>query len=382
MHRLLSTLDDSIRRARIPREVPFLRAERALLFARLGESDAARREVIALRALPAVQSSPVLNAWLWLTEGLADYYENLGHRAHDRVHRALALAISLKAVQVQALAAAWLAHMAFRAHDHAATAVHVATALRLAAPDHHAARSRACLVTAGAYHYAGREDLAQPWYQQARTHAAQEGDGSALSSIMYNMAALRVMEVRLTECFGRADALKAKRAKLGTESSQLLDESVRTRALSHYQPMQRALILVAHHDYGAALALYDEHLAGAMAEGLSCSECLFEADRARCLLELGRGVEALAAARQADTAFMSATEPEEKAIAHAELADVFERLGLPDVAQRQRDAAQRELAVYHGQCQTLLQAFDAQQLNALPMEPQRRSAAPGATDRG
>jgi tetratricopeptide (TPR) repeat protein len=372
MHRLLSSLDDSIRRARIPREVPFLRAERALLYARLGECDSARREVVALRALPAVQSSPVLNAWLWLTEGLADYYENVGHRAHDRVNRALALAVSLKAVRVQALAAAWLAHMAFRAHDHAATAVHVATALRLAAADHHAARSRACLVTAGAYHYAGREDLAQPWYQQARSHAMQEGDGSALSSVMYNMAALRVMEVRLTERFGTADALKAKRAKLGTESSQMLDETVRTRALSHYQPMQRALILVAHHDYGAALELYDAHLALALAEGLSCTECLFEADRARCLLELGRGVEALAAARQADTAFMSATEPEEQAIAHAELADVFERLGLPDVALRGIALAQRQLTHYRAQCQQLLEALDAQQLDAVRTEPQRR----------
>lgn len=372
MHRLLSTLDDAIRRARIPREVPFLRAERALLYARLGECDSARREVVALRALPAVQSSPVLNAWLWLAEGLADYYENLGHRARDRVHRALALAVSLRSLPAQALASAWLAHMEFRAHDHAATAAHVATALRLAASDHHAARVRACLVTAGAYHYAGREDLAQPWYQQARTHATQEGDGTALSSIMYNMAALRVMEVRLTERFGTADALKAKRAKLGTESSQLLDESVRTRALSHYQPMQRALILVAHHDYGAALALYDEHLASALVEGLTCSECLFEADRARCLLELGRGDEALVAARQADTAFMSATEPEEQAIAHDELADVFARLGLPDVAQRHREAAQQQLATYRAQCQGLLQAFDAQQLDTVRQAPQRR----------
>jgi tetratricopeptide (TPR) repeat protein len=372
MHRLLSTLDDAIRRGRIPREVPFLRAERALLYARLGETDSARREVAALRALPAVQSSPVLNAWLWLAEGLADYYENLGHRAHDRVNRAHALAVSLRSVPVQALAAAWLAHMAFRAHDHAATAAHVATALRLASPEHHAARARACLVTAGAYHYAGREDRAQPWYQQARSHATQEGDGTALSSIMYNMAALRVMEVRLAESFGTPDALKAKRAKLGTESSQLLDESVRTRALSHYQPMQRALILVAHHEFAAALALYDAHLAAALAEGLTCSECLFEADRARCLLALGRGDEALTAARRADTAFLSATEPEEQAVAHAELADAFAQLGLPDVAQRHREAAQHHLATYRGQCESLLLAFDAQPLDAHRQAPQRR----------
>ncbi|MEY8875921.1 MAG: hypothetical protein AB9M60_05395, partial [Leptothrix sp. (in: b-proteobacteria)] len=160
MSRLLTALDEAIASARIPREVPFLRAERAVMRAKLGEPAFARAEIEALRAMPAAATGPVLSAWLWLAEGLVDYHETPGLRARDRVHRALALAASLKAHRLHALAAAWLAHMDFRAHDHVATAQHLATALRMAAPDHHAARSRACVVAAGAYHYAGREDLA------------------------------------------------------------------------------------------------------------------------------------------------------------------------------------------------------------------------------
>lgn len=369
MHRLLSSLDEAIARGRIPREVPFLRAERAVVYARLGELELARREVTALRVLSEAQTSPALNAWLWLAEGLADYYENLNLRARDRVHRAMALAASLKAARVHALAAAWLAHMNFRVHDYAATVQHLSTALQMAEADHHAARSRACIVVAGAYHYAGREDLAQPWYTQARFHAASEGDGAALSSVMYNMAALRVMEVRLTERFGEADELKAKRAMLGTESSRFLDESVRTKALSNHPPIQRALILTAHGEFATALDLYEHHLADALAEGLTGSECLFQADRAWCLLELGRGEAALSAARLAESAFHYATEPEEQAIAHALLSMVFGHLGLRAVARGHVDAAQQMHAVYQSHCRTLLQAIDAAQLETLRLVP-------------
>jgi len=369
MYRLLTSLEEAIALGRIPGEVPFLRAERAVVHARLGELELARREVAILRGLSETQTSPALNAWLWLAEGLADYYENLSLRARDRVHRAMALAASLKSARVHALAAAWLAHMSFRVHDYTATVQHLGTALRMAAAEHHAARSRACIVVAGVYHYAGREDLAQPWYLQARTHAATEGDGAALSSIMYNMAALRVMGVRLAERFGAADELKAKRARLGTESSLFLYQSVRTKALSNHPPIQRALILTAHGEFAEALGLYEHHLTEALAEGLTGSECLFQADRAWCLLELGRSDEALSAARLADSAFLYATEPEEEAIAHALLSMVFERLGLPDVALVHADAAQRMHGVYQAHCRTLLQAMDAAQLETLRLGP-------------
>jgi tetratricopeptide (TPR) repeat protein len=369
MHRLLSSLEEAIAQGRIPREVPFLRAERAVLYARLGELNLARSEVTILRGLSETQTSPVLNAWLWLAEGLADYYENLSLRARDRVHRAMALAGSLKAGRVHALAAAWLAHMNFRVHDYTATVQHLTTALRMAAANHHAARSRACIVAAGAYHYAGREDLAQPWYMQARTHASTEGDGAALSSVMYNMAALRVMEVRLAERFGGADEIKAKRAKLGTESSRFLDQSVRTKALGSHSPMQRALILTAHGEYAEALELYEHYLAEALAEGLTGSECLFQADKAWCLLELGQGDAALVAARLAESAFHYATEPEEQAIAHSLLSMVFGRLGLHEVSLGHAEAAQRMHGVYVSRCNTLLQAMDAAQLESLRLGP-------------
>ncbi|HNG82635.1 MAG TPA: hypothetical protein PLW24_24400, partial [Burkholderiaceae bacterium] len=141
--RLLRTLDDAIQQGRIARELPFLRAERSVVLARLGELDQARCEVAALRTLPQTSANGVLNAWLWLAEGLIDLHESYSDRARDRVHRALALARSVRAPRIQALAAAWLAHLDFRAQDDAAAVEHARLALQLAASDHHSARSRA-----------------------------------------------------------------------------------------------------------------------------------------------------------------------------------------------------------------------------------------------
>jgi len=359
MQRLLDRLEYGIAYGRIPREIPFLRAERAVMLVRMGEIEPARRDIAALRALTDAQTNSALNAWLWLAEGLADFFENLGDGARDRVLRAYALASSAKAPRIQALSAAWAAHLDFRAQDHAATIEHLRAALKLAQPEHYSARARAAVVLAGAYHFADREDLAQPWYVRARAEAASEGDGVTLSSITYNMAALRVMQARLSEMFGELDEQTTRRALIGAETSSSVDRSVRARALGAHSMMQRAQIMAASGRYADALALYDQQLPQALAEGLAISECLFQADRASCLLHLGRGDEALQAARTAATALSWSTEVEERAITHALLARVFGPLGLGDLAVTHARDGQVELQRHHQRCDALLQMLQA-----------------------
>lgn len=379
--RLLRTLNDAIRQGRIARELPFLRAERSVVLARLGELELARQEVAALRSLPESTSNGVLHAWLWLAEGLIDFHENLGARGRDRVHRSMALARSVRAPRIQALAAAWLAHLDFRDQNDASAIEHARLALQLASPDHHGARSRACILIAGIYHFTGHEELALPWYNQVRLHATQEGDGASLTSIAYNMAALRVSAVRLAALFGKHDSLAAKRARLGTESSMFLDQTIRNRALNHHSPMQQAQILLVHQEFAAALALYDRHLTEALAQGLDSSQCLFEADRAWCLLELGRSDEALAAARLADSAFIGATEPEEQTIAHGVLAQVYSRLGLPDQGERHELAAAATYQRLQTRWHRLLELCAAAQLEAIPGALARQGSSPDRAGR-
>jgi tetratricopeptide (TPR) repeat protein len=376
MQRLLERLEYGIANGRIPREIPFLRAERSVLLVRMGEIERARREISSLRALPDAQTNQALNAWLWLAEGLADFFENLGSGARDRVLRAYALATAAKAPRIQALSAAWVAHLDFRAQDHAATLEHLRASLKLAQPDHHSARSRAALVLAGAYQFADREDLAQPRYVRARAEASLEGDGVTLSSITYNMAALRVMQARLAEMFGELDESTTRRAMIGAESSSFLDRSVRTRALGSTSLMQRAQILAASGRHADALSIYEQQLPLALAEGLGFSECLFQADRASCLLHLGRSDEALHFARHADTALAWSTEVEERAITHALLARVFAPLGLAAQATAHAEKSQIELARHRQRCEALLQMLQTAGFESwLPERAQRTARA-------
>ena len=359
VNRLLQTLDDAIAQRRNAREVAFLRAERAVVLARLGEFDLVRPEVAHLRAGDQVRQHPSLEPWLWLAEGLADFYADLAGRAHGHVRRALALARTTRSARVLPLAAAWLAHLDFHARDDASAVEHLVLALDTAPADHHGARSRLCLVAAGMLHYAGAEAQAQPWYSQARIHAQAEGDGAALSSIMYNMALLRVVDVRLSAAFGmHHDEAALRRALIGTESSIYLDRSVSTRALSHHPPMQRAQLMVVSGQPAEALALYESHMAQAVAEGLTSSECVFLADQAWCLVELGRGEAALARARAAESAFLTATEPEDRALAHATLARVYARLGLGAVAAEQESRAECSLRIYQRRAEALRALMD------------------------
>lgn len=359
MQRLLERLEYGVAHGRIPREIPFLRAERAVLLVRMGEIERARLEISALRALPDAQTNQALNAWLWLAEGLADFFENLDRGARDRVLRAYALAGAAKAPRIQALSAAWAAHLDFREQDHAAAIEHLRASLKLAQPEHCSARSRAALVLAGAYHFADREDLAQPWYVRARAEASIEGDGVTLSSITYNMSALRVMQARLAEMFGELDEKTTRRAMIGAESSSFLDRSVRTRALGSTSLMQRAQILAASGRYADALSIYEGQLPQALAEGLGFSECLFQADRASCLLQLGHSDQALQFARHAETALSWSTEIEERAITHALLARVFAPLGLAAQATLHAEKSQVELARHRQRCDALLQTLQA-----------------------
>jgi hypothetical protein len=99
-------------------------------------------------------------------------------------------------------------------------------------------------------------------------------------------------------------------------------------------------------------------MAQAVAEGRTSSECVFLADQAWCLVELGRGDAALVRARAADSAFLAATEPEDRAIAHAMLARVYTRLGLGAVAAEQADRAACSLQVYQRRAEALLALMD------------------------
>ncbi len=352
--RLLARLDAAIAQAADPLEADLLRAERIGLLAREGRLVEARKALQPLHERHAAQPHAASAAAVGFADAMIDYFSDLGGLARTKLQQARALGASAERPTLQALCAAWLAHLDYVHNDGVALARHLALALRLAPADQHSARSRASLVAAMAYHHGGRLDRAQPWYERARQHANAEGDTATLSALIHNMAALRVNGARCAAVQGGAAAEQARFALTGAESSGYFDDRVGGSALPVLQAIVRAQLFVIQDRPREALALYDAHLDAALAQGLVRMECSLRAEVAWCHMKLQQRSEALAEAQRAAAALRPHCDIDDLALAHGRLAQVLAPLGDAAAAQRHAQQAQ-QLWQRHGaeQAQTV-----------------------------
>ncbi|WP_372525526.1 hypothetical protein [Piscinibacter sp.] len=361
--RALTRLDAAIAAAGSPVAAACLKAERAGLLARLGRFDEVRRTLDELRAQHANTPSPALAAWLCLAEGLMDHYRDQAASARDRIQRAYAFSTAARERPLIAVCAAWLAHFDYVYDDLGGVARHVAEALQEAADDHHAARARACLVAAQSYHWGGRSERAQPWYQRAREHATADGDATTIGALMINRAWISGNQARMASIFGPDAAAPnpnaVREALVGAESAGHFDAYVGRNALRSMARVMRAQLVLAQGDYAEALALFDAHLPGAVDDGLSYMLPVLHADIAWCKFKLGCADDALAEARLAQASFGPDCEEEDSAAANGRLAQVFSALGLDAEAKPHAERAAAELKTLREQQALLVSLLDA-----------------------
>jgi len=362
--RLMAKLDAAIANAANPIEARCLRAERASLLARQGQLEAAKAAIDELNAQLAWQPSTPLRAWLALAEGLHGYYSALGRGAQANVELAYSLAQGFGALKrLHALAAAWLANMAFANDDMPRMAALLREAFDTALPEHSGARARAALVAGYAYHFAGEQARAQPWYEASRRHAIAEGDETQLSALMHNQAWMRASQARLALLFdadpgGAAHVAAASHALMGAESIGHYDAGVGTASLGSLVPMLRAQVLTAQGCWADALALFDTHFDAALADGLTrLAPCLL-ADRAWCEWHSGQARKAQALAAAAEQALLQDCDTDDRAMATARLAQVSAALGDAATAGRHRAASEEHHATHCEQQRRIVGLLD------------------------
>ena len=350
--RLMQRLDAAITAAGNPVEAQCLRAERAALLARQGQLEAAKTVIDELGAQLAWQPVTALRAWLALAEGLHGYYSALGHGAQARIDEAYELTRGVATLtRLHALAAAWLANMAFASDDMPRMAALVREGLEAAQPENHGARARAALVAGYAFHFAGDNARAQPWYEASRRHAIADGDETHLSALMHNQAWMRASQARLALLFGDAgdDAASAEavaHALMGAESIGHYDAGVGTASLGSLVPMLRAQVLTAQARWPEALDLFEINFEAALGDGLTrLAPCLL-ADRAWCEWHVGNARKAQALAAAAEQALAQPCDTDDRAMAMARLAQVWAALGDRAAATHHREAAQSQHAAH------------------------------------
>jgi hypothetical protein len=361
--RLLARLDAALARTRHPVEAACLRAERAGFLARHGHFAEAQAEFDTLHAQFDAQPNPAVSAWLCIAEGWLLHFSSLSSGARDKMKRAQALSAAAGFAPLHALSSAWLAHMDYTHNDADAFVRNVSLALKLAAPDHHSARARACMVVALGYHFAERIDRAQPWYARAREHAVADGDETTQSALNYNISAHRVHHAMQAAVFGGDVEDQARYALAGAECAGNFDDWVGTAALDALLPMQRASIASVQGHHGDALALYEKHLADAQKQGLARLTSNYLADMAWCRWHLGDRT----GARRDGEAAAECIEPgmhiDDQATAHGRLGMLFKLLDDEGRALRHAERAEACWAQHRAYQAKVLQLLDAAQID-------------------
>lgn len=360
--RLLTRLAARIAASRDPVEAACLRAQRGVYLARQGKYAEAQGIVDAIRGEFGARPNAEVTAWISLVEAVSHFYSQPGPKALDRLRRAHALSRAISHALLVPLCAAWLAHIEFNANRMEPMLQYAVEALRLAQPDHHAALARVSLVIADAFHFAGRFDLAQPWYAAVREHALADGDDAMISAMLHNVAAFRASRTRLADSFGAADMKEAARAMMEAQSTSNFDIGIGTASMSWFVPLLRAQLLTVEGRYEEAIDLFSRNLGSAESQGVARLLVSFLADSAWCKFKLGLSDAAMEDAYACIGVANEECDPDDLAASLARIAAIMESHGFLGEADTLRERSRKCLEAHADAQATLL----AMLLRALP----------------
>ncbi|MBP6903400.1 MAG: hypothetical protein KBC73_25155 [Burkholderiaceae bacterium] len=327
-NRLLEDLDQKIRTTSSRVDWSRLMCRKSVLLARQGQLDAAQRQIDQVRKVWGEELHHEVASWVMMAEGVLHFFRLDTHMAWERLRRAHALAVALRTESSRASCAAWMALLAFNGSRYDEMCDRLREVLTEAAAEDHHARGRACLIIADAYHVAGRWDLAKPWYDKARYHAADEGDQSTLSAMLFNVAACRTSNVRLADAFGEPNPeLNVEIAVSEVGTSRVYDLAVGAKSLQQLTPLMHAQIQVVEHQYPSALAILNSiDRAGLQPKEIPQLLC----EQAWCNACLGSNDLATEQANQSEACMDSMFDDDDYAYVGARLSQVWASLGRPD----------------------------------------------------
>ena len=335
--RYLTRLDEEISKLRAGPQRDCLVAERIAYLARRGRMQEAKQSLAVLQE--QYRAAPVLevNCWTLFADAMVQHYDDLKSSARDRFLRCQALGAAYGVRRMDALASSWLALIDYGRNDFAQMDQWVRRALDLASPDDHLVMSRACMVVATAFQYAGQSDLAAPWMNRGRTHNSALGDETTWSSTLHNFAWARLIDLRQRLAHGRATKDDLDLTRTSIESAHAFDEMARVMGLHALNEVLLAQIRSLEGRHVEASQLFARILPEAGERGLSQWLSILQADSAVSSYVMGDVDSAIATAQSAVQAIPPAGHPDDIASAHSRLAEFFERSGEQAAASSHKD---------------------------------------------
>jgi hypothetical protein len=357
----------ALQREMRPAERAQLELRLAAIAARQGRFDESLATVQRLRAAQAAGSVPAeaeTTAWMQLVEGLAALHRAPESASPEALARAQALASLAPGSEVEALAAAWLAHLHFNQGRMAQFAAQAARARELAGaapgrePRWPAALARVALTVATAWMSAGQESIAQGWFGCAREAAGSAGDSLLMAAVLHDRAAFGVHRLRIGWALAtpgaaappqgqeqgdeQEEAHEHELARLQLDASRNYEAAVRAQALAELQPLARIALLVVQSRHEEALDWIEQTLPRLGGAGLARYDAQLRADRLWCHLALQRPADALAEGADIEARIVHTPDPDDRLIVHATLSRALRLAGQEAAAAQQEVRAAQE----------------------------------------
>jgi hypothetical protein len=348
-------LAQALQREMRPAERARLELRLAAIAARQGRFEESLAVVARVRAAQAAgELAPEAEtaAWTHLVEGLVALHRAPEAVSPEPLARARALARLAPGAEVDALAAAWLAHLHFNQGRLAEFAALAGQARDLATGDGETragrwpeALARVALTVASAWMSAGSEDAARSWFGCAREAAAAAGDSLLVAAVLHDRAAFGVQRLRIGWALaapGPAAVDEPELARLQLDASRNYEAAVRAQALAELQPLARIALLVVQDQPGQALGWIEQTLPRLAEAGLARYDAQLRADRLWCHVALRRPADALAEGADIEARLVHTPDPDDRLIVHATLARALRASGQHAAAARHDGLARSE----------------------------------------
>lgn len=191
---LLKALDAQLKSCRTQKEWAIVRAKQALYWARTYRIAEAAEVPDEIRRAFRGREDPEVFFWIWLAEGVIDFYESATTAGIGYLNRARAIAVSMKLKAHEEYVSAWLANACLRddKYDQMIGWLNVSAMDRAEFVE---ATCRSSIVAAVAFQSVGDDQLAAQWFGRARDSARRIGDRATIMASIENRALMRLDRV-------------------------------------------------------------------------------------------------------------------------------------------------------------------------------------------
>jgi hypothetical protein len=191
---LLKNLEAQLKVCKSQKEWAILRAKQALYLARTHRIAEAAQVPDEIRKVYRGKEDSEVFFWVWLTEGVVDFYQTATTRMIGQFKRAQAIALTMGLSSHVEYVSAWLANSFLRddKHEDMIRSLTLSAMDRALFPE---AVCRSSVVAAVAFQTVGDDKVAALWFGKARDTARTIGDRATIMASIENRALMRLDRV-------------------------------------------------------------------------------------------------------------------------------------------------------------------------------------------